>query len=138
KPTGPKRRELIDVLDKATRGVRDDLTLDLTADDRSGLYQALIEGRRALKDEEGATTERRAWASFLERSAASAATPDQRAVFDSHRLEAYLTLGTPELAVPMLLQSQQDFPKDYNPPARLAKAYQAMKQYDAALVASDR
>jgi tetratricopeptide (TPR) repeat protein len=38
----------------------------------------------------------------------------------------------------MLEASQRDFPDDYNPPARLALAYRAMKQYDKALVASDR
>ena len=38
----------------------------------------------------------------------------------------------------MLEQSEKDFPNDYNPPARLALAYKAMKQYDEALAASDR
>jgi tetratricopeptide (TPR) repeat protein len=38
----------------------------------------------------------------------------------------------------MLEQSERDFPDDYNPPARLALAYKAMKQYDKALAASDR
>ena len=38
----------------------------------------------------------------------------------------------------MLEQSEKDFPDDYNPPARLASAYRAMKQYDDAAAASDR
>ena len=38
----------------------------------------------------------------------------------------------------MLEQSEKDFPDDYNPPARLALAYRAMKKYDEALAASDR
>jgi len=70
--------------------------------------------------------------------AAEAKTPEQRAVYDSHRLSAYLDLGTPEKAIPMLEQSQRDFPTDYNPPARLAIAYKAMKEYDKALAANDR
>ncbi len=48
-------------------------------------------------------------------------------MFDAHRLSAYLALGEPERAIPMLEQSARDFPKDYNPPARLATAYLAMR-----------
>jgi tetratricopeptide (TPR) repeat protein len=38
----------------------------------------------------------------------------------------------------MLIASERDLPNDYNPPARLASAYRAMKRYDDALAASDR
>ena len=38
----------------------------------------------------------------------------------------------------MLEASERDLPDDYNPPARLAAAYRAMKKWDEALVASDR
>ena len=38
----------------------------------------------------------------------------------------------------MLQASERDLPDDYNPPARLAVAYRAMKKYDDALAASDR
>ncbi|MEA2488293.1 MAG: hypothetical protein QOH21_85, partial [Acidobacteriota bacterium] len=63
---------------------------------------------------------------------------EQRAVFDPHRLSAYIEVGTPEKAIPMLEQSEREFPDDYNPPARLAYVYKAMKQWDQALAASDR
>ena len=59
-------------------------------------------------------------------------------MFDPHRLGAYLALGQPERAVPMLLESERDFPEDYNPPARLAKAYLEMKKLDEAAAAVDR
>ena len=49
-----------------------------------------------------------------------------------------MILGTPEKAIPMLEQSERDFPDDYNPPARLALAYKELKEYDKALAASDR
>ena len=81
---------------------------------------------------------REQWAAFLEGEAAKAKTAEQRAVYDSHRLTAYLALKTPEKAIPMLEQSERDFPKDYNPPARLAVAYRAMGKYDDALAASAR
>lgn len=133
-----KRAELIDTLEKDTREVFDDSKIVLSNDDRSGLYISLIDARDAKKDEAGALELKKQWAAFLEKAAAEAKTPEQRAVYDSHRLSAYMDLGTPEKAIPMLEQSQRDFPGDYNPPARLALAYKAMKLYDEALVMNQR
>jgi tetratricopeptide (TPR) repeat protein len=133
-----KRAELITTLEKYTREVFDDPKIVLSGDDRSGLYMSLIDARDAAKDEQGALELKKQWAAFLEKVAGEAKTAEQRAVYDSHRLSAYLDLGTPEKAIPMLEQSQRDFPGDYNPPARLALAYKAMKLYDEALVANQR
>lgn len=133
-----KRTAWITALEKDTREVFDDPNIKLSGDDRSGLYMALIDARDAAGDEEGVVTLKSEWASFLEDVAAKAKTAEQRTVYDSHRLTAYLDLGVPEKAIPMLEQSERDFPDDYNPPARLAAAYKAMKQYDKALAASDR
>jgi tetratricopeptide (TPR) repeat protein len=134
----PQRADLIARLETVTREVLNDPKIDLAGDDRSGLYISLIGARQAMKDADGAQKLRQEWAAFLERAAAEAKTPEQRAVYDSHRLSAYIELKTPEKAIPMLEQSERDFPDDYNPPARLASAYKAMKQYDKALAASDR
>jgi tetratricopeptide (TPR) repeat protein len=49
-----------------------------------------------------------------------------------------MALKTPEKAIPMLEQSERDFPKDYNPPARLGLVYRTMKKYDEAIAAYDR
>ena len=38
----------------------------------------------------------------------------------------------------MLEASERDLPGDYNPPARLAATYKALKRWDEALAASDR
>ncbi|HEU4886668.1 MAG TPA: tetratricopeptide repeat protein [Thermoanaerobaculia bacterium] len=133
-----KRPALLSALEKATREVFDNRKLALSGDDRSGLYIALIEARDAAGDEEGTVALQTQWAAFLESVAASSKTAEQRAVYDSHRVSAYLELGTPEKAIPMLEQSERDFPEDYNPPARLALIYNAMKDYDQALAASDR
>lgn len=133
-----KRWDLLDKLEKATRETFDDRKIVMSDDDRSGLYIALIEARDAAGDEEGAVKLKHEWSTFLERAAAGAKTPEQRAVYDSHRISAYLELNTPEKAIPMLEASERDFPSDYNPPARLALAYKAMKDYDRALAASDR
>ena len=134
----PRRAELFKTLEVATRSALDDPKLDLSGDDRSGLYISLIDARVSEKDEAGAHALVEQWSNFLDKAAASAKTAEQRAVYDSHRLSAYLELETPEKAVPMLEQSARDFPDDYNPHARLSAAYRAMKQYDKALAESDR
>jgi tetratricopeptide (TPR) repeat protein len=134
----PENRTQIDALERDVRETLDDPKIPLAADDRSGLYIALIDAHDAIKDEAGAHKLREQWASFLEGEAKKAKTPEQRAVFDSHRLSAYLDLKEPERAIPMLEQSERDFPRDYNPPARLGAAYRAMGKYDEALEAYDR
>jgi tetratricopeptide (TPR) repeat protein len=108
------------------------------ADDVSTSYLSLIQARKDAGDPAGARKDAEAWAAFLEGQAAAAKTPEQRAVFDSHRLSAYLELQQPERAIPMLQESEKDLPDDYNPPSRLAVAYMAMKKPDEALAASNR
>jgi tetratricopeptide (TPR) repeat protein len=133
-----QRAALLESLEKATRASLDDKTIDMSGDDRSGLYESLVSARKAEKDEEGAKKVAEQWAAFLEGEAKRAKTAEQRAVYDSHRINAYLDLGTPEKAIPMLEQSERDFPTDYNPPARLGLIYRTMKKYDEALAAYDR
>jgi tetratricopeptide (TPR) repeat protein len=133
-----KRVEWMQKLEAATQEVFDDKKIVMSDDDRSGLYMALIDARDAAGQDEDVVRLKHEWSTFLEGAAARAKTPEQRTVYDSHRVSAYLELGTPEKAIPMLEQSERDFPDDYNPPARLALAYKAMKQYDQALAASDR
>lgn len=130
-----EKKEWAATLEKATREVFDDPKIVLSDDDRSGLYLSLID---AEEDEAAQRKLKEEWSAFLEGAAARAKTPEQRTVYDSHRVSAYLDLGTPEKAIPMLEQSERDFPDDYNPPARLALAYKALKDYEKALAASDR
>jgi tetratricopeptide (TPR) repeat protein len=108
------------------------------ADDVSTSYLSLIQARKDAGDLPGAARDAEAWASFLEAQAGQAKTPEQRAVFDSHRLSAYLERKQPERAIPMLQESEKDLPDDYNPPARLAVAYLETKRLDEALAASNR
>ncbi len=134
----PENRAAIEALENATRETLENPKIPLSGDDRSGLYETLISARVAVKDEEGAHKLREQWAAFLEGEAKKAKTPEQRAVYDSHRLSAYLALKQPERAIPMLEQSEKDFPGDYNPPARLGTVYRTMGKYDEALAAYDR
>ena len=130
------RAATIAEFEAAARHVLADPRLDIAADDRSSIYGSLVEARTDAGDTTGHRRVAAEWATFLERAAARARTPEQRAVFDPHRLSAYLELGEPARAIPMLEASQRDFPDDYNPRARLAVAYQAMHQWDRALAAS--
>ncbi|MEO8216961.1 MAG: thiol reductase thioredoxin [Acidobacteriota bacterium] len=132
------RSEWVKTFEIASQKALDNPRLDLSGDDRSGIYIGLIDARDDLGDKEGKQRIAEQWATFLEREAAKAKTADARSVYDSHRLGAYLELGHPERAVEMLEASERDLPDDYNPPARLAVAWLALKQYDKALAASDR
>jgi tetratricopeptide (TPR) repeat protein len=132
------RAELVSWLAAASREIIAGARKDLAADDVSTVFETLAAEREDAKDEAGKKKVLEERAAFLEGAAARARTPDARAVFDSHRLGTYLDLGEPERAIGMLQASERDLPDDYNPPARLAVAYRAMKKYDEALAASDR
>jgi tetratricopeptide (TPR) repeat protein len=110
----------------------------MPADDRSGVYDVLVLARLSVRDESGAKALAEQWLSFLEGEAARAPTPEQRTVFDSHRISASLVLGDPMRVVPAIEQSEKDLPDDYNPPARLANLYRRLGRLDDALAASTR
>jgi hypothetical protein len=134
----PRRAAYVATLDSIARTVADDRGIPMAADDRSGVYIVLLDARKDARDSTGAHATAAAWSAFLDGEAGRAKTPEARAVFDSHRLSAYIELGQPERAVPVLMASERDLPGDYNPPARLATAYKAMKRWGEALAASDR
>ena len=118
------------LLREATR-IAEERSDAMLVDDRSGLYKALV---AALSDRPAEAKKlARSWAKMLEGAAAKAQSPESRAVWDPHRLEAYIALGEVDSAVPMLEQSQRDFPADYNPPFRLARAYFELHRYDPAI-----
>jgi tetratricopeptide (TPR) repeat protein len=134
----PRRGALVESLLVAVREVVSDPAIPVAADDRSSVFGVLVGAEQSLGDSAAARATAGAWAAFLETEAARAATPEARAVFDSHRLGAYLELGQPERAIPMLEASERDLPEDYNPPARLALAYLELGRHEEALAASDR
>jgi tetratricopeptide (TPR) repeat protein len=134
--SAPWRAEAIAALEPR---VREALTFpDLLADDRSGLYDELVQAREAQGDKEGVKQVAGDWLRFLEGEAARAPSPEARAAFDSHLVVAALKLGEPGRVVSALLTSERDLPRDYNPPARLALVYSAMGRHDEALAAADR
>jgi tetratricopeptide (TPR) repeat protein len=125
-------------MEGAVRRALDDPRAAASADDRSSAFEALVRAREDAGDTAGAHALAGEWATFLEVQAAAAETAEQRTVFDSHRLGAYLALGQPERAIPMLEASERELPNDDNPPARLAHVYQKMERWADALAASAR
>ncbi len=136
-PAGaPSRAKVPPLLAEARRIVADP-AYPILADDRSGLYEHIV---NILEDSDPAAAKRAArdWATFLEGEAKRAASPAARAVWDPHRLLAYMALGEIAKALPMLEASERDFPDDYNPPARLARAYFELKRFDEARTSAER
>ena len=134
----PQRALWLQHFEKVSRKALADPQLSLAGDDRSGVYFTLEDAREAAHDSLGRRQTMEEHVAMLEHQAATASSAEQRAVYDSHRLSLYISLGRPEAAIPMLEQSQKDFPTDYNPPARLASAYKATGRWNEALAASDR
>ncbi len=127
------------------RTLTSDRTLPLVADDRSGAFEALVDllhaeprGPKTLRPQRELAEAAEAWASFLEQEARTAPNAAARAVFDPHRLLAYVELHEPARAIPMLEQTAKDFPSDYNPHARLARAYLELRRYDDAVAEADK
>ncbi|MBX3208468.1 MAG: thioredoxin family protein [Labilithrix sp.] len=110
----------------------------LLADDRSALYEEAFTTKSERGDAAGARELARAWSAFLEGEAAKATSNDARSSLDPLRLGAFLALGEPARAIPMLEESERDFPEDFNPPARLGRVYLEMKRLDDADKAADR
>ena len=136
--SAPGRAAAIATYEPMTRDMLSDSAILMSDDDRSSTFGELVDARHDAKDDAGAHAVAEQWAAYLEAAAARAKTPDEHAVFDPHRLSVYLELGTPEKALPMLEASEKAMPDDYNPPARLAVAYNALKRWDDALAACAR
>jgi thiol-disulfide isomerase/thioredoxin len=137
-PEGTAAKGGAKLLARAVEQIALDESVPILADDRSGLFEAAVEAREEDLDEVGARALGARWADYLERQARAARDPAARAVFDAHRVLAYLALGDPGRSLPMLAESERDSPRDYNPPARMAKVYLELKRYDDGLAAIGR
>ena len=125
-------------LARAVEQIALDPSVPMLDDDRSGLFEEVVDDRNEDHDPAGAKSLATSWAELLEARAAQAKTPGARAVFDAHRMLAYVALGDPARALPMLAQSERDLPSDYNPPARIARIDLVLQKYDDGLAAIQR
>jgi len=134
--TDPARKPGLETLLPTARELANDRSL--LGDDRSGAWMAIVDAYGALGDDAAKKATSLAWVEFLESAAANAKTPEARAVFDTHRMVAYLAVGRGVDAVAALERSERDFPSDYNPPARKANVLMELGRYDEALVSLNR
>ena len=74
----------------------------------------------------------------LEAAAKAAKSPVERSAYDDHRNQLYQALGRYADAEAMLMASEKDLPKDFNPPWRLANVYLKQKKWEPGLLAIDR
>jgi len=110
----------------------------LLGDDRSGAWMAIVEAHKALGDTVAERQASLGWAAFLDTAATTAPSAEARAVFDTHRMLAYLAVGRGLDALAALERSERDFPNDYNPAARKANVLMELGRLDEALVAVHR
>lgn len=110
----------------------------LLADDRAGLFELAASAATERGDEAGARAIAERWWKFLEAEAARAPTPEARAALDTSRLSAAVALGDPGRALPALLASDRDLPRQLDSPYRLASVYRLMGRHAEALAANDR
>ncbi len=110
----------------------------LLADDRSALFETLVDLRAQAGDNGGKRALALRWLEFLDHEAGRATGAEQRAAFDTGRVSVALAMGEPLRAEAALMQSERDLPADYNPPAWLAFIYHAAGRQDDALAAVDR
>lgn len=135
----PEGKQKGAILDALVREGTKALPLEgVLPDDTSGLYEMLVAEREAAKDEAATQKLAAQWLTFLDAQATKAATPGARAVFDPHRVSAALASKQAEKMVEPLLLSEKDFPKDYNPPARLAVIYRELGKFDEGFKAIER
>jgi len=125
-------------LARAVEQIALDPSVPMLDDDRSGLFEETVDDRAEDGDPAGAKSLATSWAQLLEARAEAAKTPAARAVFDAHRMLAYVALGDPARALPMLNASEKDFPADYNPPARIARVSLELHKLDDAQAAALR
>ena len=136
-PEGPARSALVDPLNAKLKALIA-APEGLMADDVSSGYELLSDELDGPKDEAARIAVGKAWQAFLDDAAATAKTPAARASFDAHRVLAALAANEPEHMVGPLQQSEKEFPKDYNPAARLGALYKAQGKNDEALKSYDR
>ncbi len=111
---------------------------DDLADDRSGLFELLVDAREARADAAGAKRTAARWLAFLDAEALRAESPRARAALDEQRMLAAIAAGNPERARPALEASERELPGDFEPPSRLATLDRELGRYGESIAASDR
>ena len=110
---------------------------DVNDDDRSSLYETLIEAEKAQQPNGKAPWPLAGdWLAFLDQAAARAASTEQRAALDPHRIEAAEAAGDVAHVRPLIERTARELPNDYNAHARLSTLYRKLGLRTEALAAN--
>src|SRR5579883_155113 len=109
----------------------------LLVDDRSSLFELLVEARKRAGDFAGARSLAGRWWTLLAEAAARAPDEAARAAYNPHLVNAAIALGEPMRALPYLRETERALPRDYEAFAREAKLQQALDRPHDALAAID-
>jgi len=129
---------LRELVAKELREVARDPTAPLSPDDRGDAFRIVWDAEEALGRHDGALTAARERLDVLDAAAKRAPNAAVASTFDGARLETLVFLGRAPEAVRFLTERERELPDDYNPPHRLASAYQALGEHEKALLAIDR
>ena len=110
----------------------------LSADDRGDMWRMVWDIEEKLGNAAGARIAAERRLAVLDVAVAKAPDAWAASTYDGARMETYLYLGQPDAAVAFLKQSEAALPTDYNPSARLARAYLEWGRFGEALAAVDR
>jgi tetratricopeptide (TPR) repeat protein len=110
----------------------------MSPDDRGDALRMVWAAEEALGNPNGAQEAARVRLGVLEAGARRAPNPAIASTYDGARMETLVYLGRAQEAVAFLTERERELPNDYNPPHRLAAAYQALGDNQSALAAIDR
>ncbi|HEX6276864.1 MAG TPA: hypothetical protein VFZ53_27680, partial [Polyangiaceae bacterium] len=138
-PGAPARvRALRELVAKKLRDVARDPAAPMSPDDRGDALRMVWDAELSLGEKAAALATARERLAVLEAAAKRAPNPEVASTFDGARLETLLFLGSAPEAVAFLTARERELPNDYNPPHRLASAYQGLGDHASALSAIDR
>jgi tetratricopeptide (TPR) repeat protein len=110
----------------------------MSPDDRGDALRMVWAAEEALGSPDRAREAARERLIVLEAGVRGAPNPAVASTYDGARMETLVYLGRAQEAVAFLTQRERELPNDYNPPHRLAVAYQALGDGANALAAIDR
>jgi tetratricopeptide (TPR) repeat protein len=131
-------KALRELVAKKLRDVARDPRAPMSPDDRGDALRMVWDAEESLGSREGALDAARERLAVLDAAAKRAPSAEVASTFDGARLETLVFLGRAPEAVAFLGQRERELPNDYNPPHRLASAYQALGDHGSALAAIDR
>jgi tetratricopeptide (TPR) repeat protein len=133
-----KAKTLRELVSQTLGKVARDPTAPMSPDDRGDALRIVWDAEESLGRHPAALAAARERLAVLDAAAKRAKSPAVASTFDGGRLETLVFLGRAREAAAFLAERERELPDDYNPPHRLAIAYEALGDGANALAAIDR